>query len=137
LTRRAGKESQKAMKRRKEGQKRVEAAEGKKKKDNVIEMSGVVVLHSRNVFKVELSNGVEVSCTLGGRLRKNQIKVLAGDSVTVEMSPFDLTRGRITFRSIDRSLLETEKEKKERLRAAKKEEAKSMKDGDGDGDNEE
>jgi len=78
-------------------------------------------MHSRNVFKVMLTNGAEVQCTLAGRLRMNSIKVLEGDKVTVELSPFDLTRGRITFRTIDRSLLETDKQKKER----EKEEAKA------------
>eukprot|EP00913_Durusdinium_trenchii_P029131 g27311.t1 len=69
-------------------------------KDDVIELEGTVVVHSRNVFKVLLSNGAEVQCTLAGKLRMNNIKVMEGDAVTVEMSPFDLTKGRIVFRTI-------------------------------------
>ncbi len=50
------------------------------------------------MFKVELENGHEVLGHLGGRMRKNYIRVLPGDRVVVELSPYDLTRGRITFR---------------------------------------
>jgi len=109
------------QKRQKNQKARADKVGEKKKKDNVIEMDGEVTMHSRNVFKVMLTNGAEVQCTLAGRLRMNSIKVLEGDKVTVELSPFDLTRGRITFRTIDRSLLETDKQKKER----EKEEAKA------------
>ena len=49
-------------------------------------------------FEVELENGHEVLGHLGGRMRKNYIRVLPGDRVVVELSPYDLTRGRITFR---------------------------------------
>ncbi|CAK0854201.1 unnamed protein product [Prorocentrum cordatum] len=112
-----------------EAQKRmaqVEASKAKKEDQNVIELEGEVMLHARNVWKVMLSNGAEVQCTLGGKLRKNNIRVLEGDRVTVEMSPFDLTRGRITFRSIDSNLLKTAKEKadeeKERRKEREKEE---------------
>eukprot|EP00929_Paragymnodinium_shiwhaense_P002140 TRINITY_DN102342_c0_g1_i1.p1 TRINITY_DN102342_c0_g1~~TRINITY_DN102342_c0_g1_i1.p1 ORF type:complete len:255 (-),score=75.29 TRINITY_DN102342_c0_g1_i1:85-849(-) len=110
----------KAEKARLEGVKRLkarEAAAAKKPKDDVIEMKGMVLQHSRNVFKVQLENGIEVQCTLAGKLRLNRIKVLEGDQVTVEMSPFDLTRGRITFRTIDKSAFQSPAEKK-----AKKEE---------------
>ncbi|CAK0854202.1 unnamed protein product [Prorocentrum cordatum] len=104
----------------------VEASKAKKEDQNVIELEGEVMLHARNVWKVMLSNGAEVQCTLGGKLRKNNIRVLEGDRVTVEMSPFDLTRGRITFRSIDSNLLKTAKEKadeeKERRKEREKEE---------------
>lgn len=95
-------------------------AADKKKKDNAIEMQGTVTLHARNLFKVELENGLEIEATLGGKLRKNNIKVMEGDKVTVEISPYDLSRGRITFRALDKQLLETPDEKKKRL----KEEAK-------------
>mmetsp|Transcript_23799 Transcript_23799/g.38157 ORF Transcript_23799/g.38157 Transcript_23799/m.38157 type:complete len:193 (+) Transcript_23799:64-642(+) len=71
-----------------------------KKKENVIELDGVVTTHSRNMFKVLLTNGMEVQATLAGKLRMSSIKVLEGDSVVVEMSPFDLTRGRITYRKL-------------------------------------
>jgi len=77
--------------------------EAPKKKDN-IEMQGTVMMHSRNIFKVELVNGAAVQCTLAGKLRLNYIRILEGDEVTVEMSPFDLTRGRIIFRTIARQV---------------------------------
>jgi len=93
-------------------QKKQEKTEQRKKKDNVIEMDGRVLMHSRNIFKVELENGAEVQCTLAGKLRMNSIKVLEGDKVTVELSPFDLTRGRITFRTINTALLDADKKKK-------------------------
>mmetsp|Transcript_65498 Transcript_65498/g.126412 ORF Transcript_65498/g.126412 Transcript_65498/m.126412 type:complete len:233 (-) Transcript_65498:25-723(-) len=99
--------------------------EVKKKKDNVIEMDGRVIMHSRNIFKVELTNGAEVDCTLAGRLRQNSIKVLEGDAVTVELSPFDLSRGRITFRRIDSSLLESKEAKAKRLQEEAREERKA------------
>mmetsp|Transcript_28336 Transcript_28336/g.65676 ORF Transcript_28336/g.65676 Transcript_28336/m.65676 type:complete len:191 (+) Transcript_28336:97-669(+) len=72
-----------------------------RKKEDKIEINGVVIQHARNLWKVELENGAVVPCTIGGRLRKASIKVIEGDKVTVEMSPFDLTRGRITYRTID------------------------------------
>ena len=49
-------------------------------------------------FRVELSNGVPVMGHLGGKLRKNYIRILPGDRVRVELSPYDLTKGRITYR---------------------------------------
>eukprot|EP00933_Yihiella_yeosuensis_P007499 TRINITY_DN112577_c0_g1_i1.p1 TRINITY_DN112577_c0_g1~~TRINITY_DN112577_c0_g1_i1.p1 ORF type:complete len:189 (+),score=39.47 TRINITY_DN112577_c0_g1_i1:56-622(+) len=70
------------------------------KKDDVIEMEGEVLSICHNNFKVELENGAEVDATLAGKLRMNRIKVYPGDAVTVEMSPFDLTKGRIIFRTI-------------------------------------
>ena len=69
------------------------------KGDN-IETEGVVIEVLRNAtFKVRLANGHIVTATISGRLRMNYIKVLAGDSVKLEMSPYDLTKGRITWRS--------------------------------------
>jgi len=117
--------NQKSMKAQKQAKKKLQSDESKKKKDNVIEMAGTVLMHSRNIFKVALTNGAEVQCTLAGKLRMNSIKVLEGDAVTVEMSPFDLTRGRITFRSIDKALLETEEEKEKKAKARAKEAAKA------------
>lgn len=99
---------------------RLADANEKKKKDNVIEMNGEVLYHSRNIFKVQLSNGIDVQCSLAGKLRMNKIRVMEGDTVTVEMSPFDLTKGRITFRHLDRRLLETEEEKKQREKMERK-----------------
>ena len=68
-------------------------------KDDVIEMEGVVVETFPNaVFQVELSNGHKVLAHISGKLRMNYIRILPGDKVAVEMSPYDLTRGRITYR---------------------------------------
>ena len=50
-------------------------------------------------FKVELENGRQIVATISGKLRMNYIRILPGDKVTVDMSPYDLTRGRITWRS--------------------------------------
>lgn len=69
------------------------------KADN-IELQGTVVEAMPNAtFKVELENGHEILAHISGKLRMNYIKILPGDKVTVEMSPYDLTRGRITWRS--------------------------------------
>merc|ERR1712039_992732 len=98
--------SQKAKERMKKeaAQKRLDRMEAnKKEKENVIEMDGIIIQHSRSLFKVQLDNGAECQCTIAGRLRMNKIRVMEGDTVTVELSPFDLTRGRITFRKIDQS----------------------------------
>lgn len=58
----------------------------------------VISAHSNAMFKVELENGFEALVYLSGRMRINKIKVVPGDEVTVELSPYDLTRGRITSR---------------------------------------
>ncbi len=69
-------------------------------KEDKIEVKGVVVDAMPNaVFRVELENGFEVIAHISGKLRQNYIKILTGDHVTVELSPYDLTRGRITWRS--------------------------------------
>lgn len=69
-------------------------------KDDVIEVEGTVVETLPNAnFKVELENGHQVLAHISGKLRMNYIKILPGDKVTMEMSPYDLTRGRITWRS--------------------------------------
>ena len=75
----------------------------KKVKDDVIEVEGVVIESLPNaMFRVELEGMMEgaepVLATISGKIRKNFVKILVGDSVTVELSPYDLTRGRITFR---------------------------------------
>lgn len=64
-----------------------------------IEMAGTVteVLPDTN-FRVELENGHQVLAYISGRMRKNYIRILEGDKVTVELSPYDLSRGRITYR---------------------------------------
>ena len=69
-------------------------------KDDVIEIEGVVVDALPNTqFKVELPNGHVILAHISGKLRMNFIRILPGDRVTVEMSPYDLTKGRITWRS--------------------------------------
>jgi translation initiation factor IF-1 len=73
-------------------------ATGSPKKD-VLEMDGTVVEALPNTqFKVRLDNGHEVLAYAGGKLRRFRIRVLLGDRVRVELSPYDLTRGRITYR---------------------------------------
>ncbi|WFD10409.1 translation initiation factor IF-1 [Tepidibacter hydrothermalis] len=68
-------------------------------KKDVIELEGVVLENLPNAtFKVKLENGHEILCHLSGKLRMNFIRILEGDTVTVDMSPYDLTRGRITWR---------------------------------------
>jgi translation initiation factor IF-1 len=75
--------------------------EGRKlAKDDVIEIEGVVVESMPNaMFQVELANGHKILAHISGKLRMNYIRILPGDKVTVEMSPYDLTKGRITWRS--------------------------------------
>lgn len=66
---------------------------------DAIEVTGEVIQPLPNAqFKVLLPNGHELLAYLGGKLRKNRIRVLLGDTVKVELSPYDLTRGRITYR---------------------------------------
>jgi len=68
-------------------------------KADVIEIEGVVVEKLPNaMFKVELENGHQVLAHISGKLRKNFIRILPGDKVTMEMSQYDLTKGRITWR---------------------------------------
>ena len=69
-------------------------------KEDVIEIEGIVVEKLPNaMFKVELENGHQVLAHISGKLRKNFIRILPGDKVTMEMSPYDLTKGRIIWRS--------------------------------------
>ena len=68
-------------------------------KKDVIEMEGVIseCLPNAN-FKVKLENGIEILAHVSGKIRKNFIRILPGDKVRVELTPYDLTKGRITFR---------------------------------------
>ena len=69
-------------------------------KDDVIELECTVVEALPNaMFQVELPNGHKILAHISGKLRMNFIRILPGDKVTVQMSPYDLTRGRITWRS--------------------------------------
>ncbi len=68
-------------------------------KEEMIEMEGTVTEVQRNSrYRVELENGHEISAYTAGKMRKFRIRVVAGDKVTIEMSPYDLTKGRINFR---------------------------------------
>ena len=73
-------------------------------KEELIEMQGKVdeVLPDAR-YRVTLDNGHALIAYTGGKMRKFRIRILAGDSVTLEMSPYDLTKGRITFRHLDRT----------------------------------
>lgn len=69
-------------------------------KDDMIEIEGTVVEALPNaMFQVELENGHKILAHISGKLRMNFIRILPGDKVTVELSPYDLTRGRITWRA--------------------------------------
>jgi len=69
-------------------------------KSDVIEIEGIVKEKLPNtMFRVELENGHVVLAHISGKLRQNFIRILPGDKVTLEMSPYDLTRGRITWRA--------------------------------------
>jgi translation initiation factor IF-1 len=68
-------------------------------KENIIEVEGVVTkVLPATMYRVKLPNGHEILAHISGKMRKNFIKITTGDRVTLEMSPYDLTRGRITFR---------------------------------------
>ncbi|MGE5523140.1 MAG: translation initiation factor IF-1 [Rhodospirillaceae bacterium] len=71
-------------------------------KEEIVELEGVVndVLPNA-VFRVTLGNGHEVTAYASGKMRKHRIRILTGDRVTLEMSPYDLTKGRISFRHKD------------------------------------
>jgi len=69
-------------------------------KDDVIEMEGTVLETLPNtMFRVQLENGHVVIAHISGRMRKHYIRILTGDKVKVELTPYDLSKGRITFRS--------------------------------------
>jgi translation initiation factor IF-1 len=68
-------------------------------KDDVIQMQGEILENLPNAtFRVKLENDHEIIAHTAGRMRKNRIRVLAGDKVLCEMTPYDLTKGRITYR---------------------------------------
>lgn len=69
------------------------------KDKNLIVQDGVVTQALPNaMFRVELENGINVLCVISGKIRKNFIKIIEGDKVKIEMSPYDLTKGRIVTR---------------------------------------
>ncbi|HYF93584.1 MAG: infA [Firmicutes bacterium] len=68
-------------------------------KDDVIELEGTVIEPLPNaMFRVELANGHKILAHVSGKIRMNFIRILPGDRVTIELSPYDLTRGRIVYR---------------------------------------
>ena len=68
-------------------------------KEELLEFAGTVMeLLPNATFRIELENGHEIIGHTAGKMRKNRIRVLAGDKVLVEMSPYDLTKGRVTYR---------------------------------------
>ncbi len=70
-----------------------------KKKKEVIELEGTIIETLPNaMFKVKLDNGHEILAHISGRMRMHYIKILPGDKVNIEMTPYDLTKGRITYR---------------------------------------
>lgn len=72
-------------------------------KDDHIEMEGVVIESLPNTtFRVKLENGHTIIAHISGRMRKNYIRILTGDLVKVELTPYDLTKGRITYRSTEK-----------------------------------
>lgn len=81
-------------------------------KEDQIEMQGVVIETLPNtMFRVKLENGHIITAHISGRMRKNYIRILTGDTVTVELTPYDLTKGRISFRNPDKKKVTEEKEK--------------------------
>lgn len=71
----------------------------KTKQKKLVDMEGFVTHNlSNGKFRLKLENGVEVIGHLSGKIRQNRIKIVVGDKVTVELSPYDLTKGRITYR---------------------------------------
>jgi translation initiation factor IF-1 len=69
-------------------------------KEEIIEVQGIIVKTLPNaMFKVELENGQVILAYVSGKMRMHFIKILPGDKVTVELSPYDLTKGRITYRA--------------------------------------
>tara|TARA_R110000782_G_scaffold53221_6_gene113489 strand:+ start:286 stop:540 length:255 start_codon:yes stop_codon:yes gene_type:complete len=74
--------------------------EGYMAKEDQIEMEGTVVETLPNtMFRVELENGHLITAHISGKMRKHYIRILTGDKVTVEMTPYDLSKGRITYRA--------------------------------------
>lgn len=86
-------------------------------KEELIEMEGTVTeVFPDTRFRVTLSNGSEVIAYASGKIRKHRIRILAGDKVTLEMSPYDLTKGRINFRHKDERVATTPNRRPSHLR---------------------
>ena len=73
-------------------------------KEELIEMNGLVTeILPEMRFRVDLENGHQLVAYTSGKMKKNHIRIIAGDRVTLEMSPYDLNKGRITFRHLDKT----------------------------------
>ncbi len=71
-------------------------------KEEMVELEGIVKeVLPNTVFRVTLTNGQEVTAYASGKIRKHRIRILAGDRVTLEMSPYDMSKGRVSFRHKD------------------------------------
>ena len=82
-------------------------------KEDMIEMEGTVQEVLPNTqFRVQLTNGANVLAYAGGSVRRNRIRIIAGDRVSLEMSPYDITKGRISFRHLDRPSTPFNRQKK-------------------------
>ena len=82
-------------------------------KEDPIEMSGKVIENLPNTnFKVEIENGYIITAHISGRMRKNHIRILLGDSVIVQITPYDLSKGRIIFRNNENRKSYKKKEEK-------------------------
>lgn len=66
--------------------------------DQHIELEGLVVHSVKGIISVELDTGATIQCHIGGKMRKNKIQIVVGDRVSVKISPYDLTKGIITYR---------------------------------------
>lgn len=78
-------------------------------KEDHIEMAGVITETLPNtMFRVKLENGHIITAHISGKMRKNYIRLLTGDAVIVELTPYDLSKGRITYRNIDKRQPRTE-----------------------------
>ncbi len=98
------------------------------KQDN-IELEGVVIQELGNsLFKVEVLQDQEIICTISGKIRKNFIKIITGDKVKLEVSPYDLTRGRITKRMSQITSSQQDNNKKKVLNKNKSNKQKVKKD---------
>ena len=77
-------------------------------KEETVELDGVVnEVLPNTIFRVQLDNQHEITAYASGKMRKHRIRILAGDRVTVEMSPYDLSKGRISFRHKDERVVTT------------------------------
>lgn len=69
-------------------------------KEDIIQFNGIITeVMPNQTFKVTLTNGHEIMCYMSGKMKKNKIRLVQGDGVIVEMTPYDLTKGRISYRT--------------------------------------